>query len=446
MRRAAEVMTDKALDSLAPGDELRDLLVPGFGARRRGSGRVYFFFRFTAGESRVRYPLGERGDKLTLAGARRKAMALSVRLQAGEDIAADLAERRKARAAAQAERKAARARRRAGEVEPGTFADLAARYLAVRARRLSPRWRREVEAKMRVLVEALGARPLAELRRRDLVAALDRIEADSGDKVAEAYRKILRAALGWAVEREEMEANPAPVKAIVRRTERDRYLSESEIRAFWQATEELDLVTGAAWRLILLTGQRPGSVKAMRREDLARDGAARVWSVPAHAMKGGDPHRVPLSAEAWREIERLDKITGASPWVFESPRPRTGGGRTPKRWNPRKTTGHVEHLQASTRVLNRRVAEILGHRIEPFRPHDLRRTAATVLGEAGVANDVIDKLQAHALAGIRRVYIHAKLEAQTREAIDVLGREIARILADKPKAPKVRSLGARRAR
>jgi integrase len=455
MKGAARDITEKGLDALRPGDEIRDGRTPGFGARCRASGRVHFFFRYRAGgEVRIRLPLGRRTARFGLADARRAAEDLRRKLDAGADPAAEraaarealareAAERKAARARLAAERRAARERRARSEAEPGSFADLADRYLAVRARKLSPRWRREVEAKSGRLVELLGSRKLAELGRRDLVEALDRIDADAGEKVAEVHRKILRAILGWALEREEIDANPCPARARVKRTQRERHLSESEIRALWQATEELDPVTGGTWRLILLTGQRPGSVKAMRREDLALDGAERFWLIPARYMKSGKPHRVHLSAPAWREIARLDEITGGSPWVFESPRPRMRGGRVPKRWNARATSGHLEHLQASTRALNRRVAEIIGHRIEPFTPHDLRRTAATLLSEAGVAHDVIDKLQAHALEGVRKVYIRAELEARTREALDVLGRELARILADKPKASKVRPLRRR---
>jgi len=63
-------------------------------------------------------------------------------------------------------------------------------------------------------------------------------------------------------------------------------------------------------------------------------------------------------------------------------------------------------------------------------PHDLRRTAATMMQALGVSPDVIDRCQNHVLAGsrVRRHYLIHEYNDEKREAWHKLGAEIERIL------------------
>jgi len=63
-------------------------------------------------------------------------------------------------------------------------------------------------------------------------------------------------------------------------------------------------------------------------------------------------------------------------------------------------------------------------------PHDLRRTAATMMQALGVSMDVIDRCQNHVLPGskVRRHYMHHDYADEKREAWRKLGQSLDSIL------------------
>ena len=57
-------------------------------------------------------------------------------------------------------------------------------------------------------------------------------------------------------------ANPCKLVARNAVRSRERVLADSEVPLFWSAFGDVGLVVGAALKMILLTGQRPGEVAA----------------------------------------------------------------------------------------------------------------------------------------------------------------------------------------
>ncbi len=55
--------------------------------------------------------------------------------------------------------------------------------------------------------------------------------------------------------------------------------------------------------------------------------------------------------------------------------------------------------------------------IPDFTPHDLRRTAATLMGERGVRPDVIERVLNHTPTKIARTYNRAAYDAEKRQAL-----------------------------
>lgn len=64
-------------------------------------------------------------------------------------------------------------------------------------------------------------------------------------------------------------------------------------------------------------------------------------------------------------------------------------------------------------------------------PHDLRRTAATMMQRLGVVPDIIDRCQNHQMPGsrVRRHYLHHDFADEKRDAWDRLGAELERVFA-----------------
>ncbi|HEX6901705.1 MAG TPA: tyrosine-type recombinase/integrase [Thermoanaerobaculia bacterium] len=408
MRRSAEYLTDRRIRSLKPKPEVRqyeaaDGAVPGLALRVFSSGSKSWFLRYGPREARQRIVLGPY-PALSLEAARNKARELVAGVKiVGRDP--------------MAEKKAQRTARR--KAESATFEALAVAYLeehAKRNKRLRP-WK-EDERKLRVeVLPVWGSRPAAEIRRTDVRALLETIAAERGGVCANRTRTLISRVFSFGMEKERIESNPVHgVKRLYVEKPRERVLSEEEVRALWPLFDRLQPAVSAAWRLVLLTAQRPGEVLSMRWRDLERDSRGWWWNLPAELTKTHRAHRVPLSSQALAVIEALRPLTGSTEWVLAS---RAEGKRLT--W--------LSHSSARLRTWSG---------LEHFTPHDLRRTAATWLGRSGIRPDTIDQLLNHAAGRISRTYNRAGYDSEKRQAVTLLGELVVGALAGEERSNVVR--------
>jgi Plasmid encoded RepA protein/Phage integrase family len=82
-------------------------------------------------------------------------------------------------------------------------------------------------------------------------------------------------------------------------------------------------------------------------------------------------------------------------------------------------------------------------KLAEFRSHDLRRTVATWLGEAGIAAEVIERVLNHAPQGVTdRHYNHAALREPMRRALDAWAVQLRAIVDGKAPASNVERMRA----
>ena len=123
-----------------------------------------------------------------------------------------------------------------------------------------------------------------------------------------------------------------------------------------------------------------------------------VWTIPKERMKAGRSHNVYLSQQALDILVAFKTCFGASRYLHP--------GR------------YETCLPISTATLNRVIDATVkqicdrGEEFEPFTVHDLRRTASTLLHEAGFNSDWIEKCLAHEQRGVRAVYNKAEYAEQ----------------------------------
>ena len=116
--------------------------------------------------------------------------------------------------------------------------------------------------------------------------------------------------------------------------------------------------------------------------------------------------QVPLSPEALGVLESVLKPSALSDWVF-----------------PSRRGGHVRWVQSAVREIREQT---------PFdwRPHDLRRTAATFMTrELGVPRLVVSKILNHADSGVTAVYDRASYDPEKRQALDAWGKLVQEIVS-----------------
>jgi integrase len=252
--------------------------------------------------------------------------------------------------------------------------------------------RKEVISSLRSGLAGLEGVPVASLRRPDLVARIDALDADSRPGAAQYLRKSITSWLSDLVNRGTIPASPMAGYRR-ERTSRERRLQArprtvyglEELGALWEALGAAsDPVFASLMRLGLLTGLRRGELAALEWAWL--DGG--TITIPAAFRKTGEPHTVFLGPLSLRIVERQPRTT--SPLIFPG-----RGGKPISGWSKR---------------LSPVMEELPG-----FTMHALRRTYRTGLGELGIDFVVAELMVGHARTGLAARYDHSqRLEARWR--------------------------------
>jgi integrase len=316
--------------------------------------------------------------------------------------------RRAAEAAAQAEQ----------AVEAFSFGDLVERFIREHAERNTKRATVYETRRILTRVRAAGweTRPAASIGKADVNALVEdiassrvrkRTGAKGGSLVeANAVLRCLRTCFRWAAAKDLVGADPTAgvLKPLAREVARDRVLSDDEIKLFWRATELLGWPFGPLAKLLLLTAQREGEVAGMRRSEIDLD--KRTWTIPSERAKNGKAHIVHLSALA---VEVIEAVPNLGDLMFST--------------NGRPVSGFSNAKARLDKFMSTAVGEAAV--IEPFRLHDLRRTATTGMARLGIAPHVADKVLNHTagtIRGVAAVYNrHAYLD-ERRAALETWGR------------------------
>jgi len=161
-----------------------------------------------------------------------------------------------------------------------------------------------------------------------------------------------------------------------------------------------------ALRLQLITAQRKGEVAGAEWIDF--DLKNGWWTIPAEKAKNGIPHRVPLSRLAMETLGELKDLSGESPWLFPSPR-------------------DGQHI-AETSVDHAVRANAEHFKIDHFTPHDLRRSAASMMTASGVQRLTVSKILNHVETGITSVYDRHSYDKEKRKALRLWGLQLETIL------------------
>ena len=255
----------------------------------------------------------------------------------------------------------------------------------------------------RDLAKPFGRLKLEEITTEELRGLCDRIVARGAPATAVHARDIVMLVFRYAHDRGVKLPNPADEvrpSSIARFQPRDRALSEEEIGLLFKYLEKVS--TGPTIRLgvklLLLTMLRKSEMGEGTWDEV--DFTNRVWVIPAARMKRRNPHNVYLSEQALDILVALKTCAGGSRYIFPS---RYDGDEPMSKATMNRVTAAVLEL-----------AEADGVPLAPFTPHDFRRTASTMLHEAGFQSDWIEKCLAHEQKGVRRIYNKAEYAEQRR--------------------------------
>ncbi len=379
-------LTDRLLLSLQVPEGRKDRLVfdaqcPGLAVRITTKGTRTFLVQWTDRVTRrkVREPLGVWGS-ITIEQARSAARVRLGEVARGRDPVADRHEKRAA------------AEREKAELVL-TLDALLSQWADLHLSSRRPRYAAEAVRSVRHAFAKQLSQPAARLSRAQTVAVLDEIVANGNPVTAGRTMAYARACYSWAEKRGMVPLNPfrnLPVSAAT--TERERVLSDDEVRDIWRAAATTSYPFGPFYQLAILTLQRRDEVAGMRWSELSPDGC--TWLIPGARMKNGKPHDVHLSLPAREILRKLPRQDGQE-LVFSTT------GKTPISGFSRAKKALDGTIMMTRDTVGRpgRTSPAL----VPWRLHDIRRTGVSTLARLGVDSVVADKLLGHQAAKLRGV-------------------------------------------
>ncbi|NQU72036.1 MAG: tyrosine-type recombinase/integrase [Rhodospirillales bacterium] len=298
--------------------------------------------------------------------------------------------------------------RRHAERNAETVADLVEEYLERHARPHKRSADADERALRKEILPIWGTRKAASITRRDIINLLDRI-VDRGSPVsANRIHALVSRMFAFAVERDILGASPCvSIKRPAKETPRDRVLSPAEITTFWHGLDCMTPKVRLALKLLFVTAQRREEVVCAPWSEFDLDEA--VWSIPSTRTKNGTAHRVPLSELALKLLTDIRAANKDSQWLFPSP-----VGDRPM------APDAVSH------ALRNNLGEI---KLENVTPHDLRRSAVSMMTSLGINRLVAEKVINHKDRGVAGIYDRFGYEGPKREALAAWGARLTEIVS-----------------
>ena len=252
--------------------------------------------------------------------------------------------------------------------------DVWADYLRLHLEPNAPASVKKYKSSMGHVLPRWNDRPVGEIRRRDVIEVTDAALA-RGPEARNTTIVALSSFFQWCLSRDLVETSPVTVKKT-KQEDRERVLTDAEIKTFWNGCAELGPIFGPLFQLLLLTGCRRDEVAAMERAEINGD----VWSIPGSRTKNGQPLDVHLTPQALATLALMPHVEGCA-FVF------TTNGRT-------YSTGFSKAKTALDKL-----APIVDYTL-----HDLRRTFATGLAKLGVIGPTIERCLNHTVPGVAGIY------------------------------------------
>ena len=211
---------------------------------------------------------------------------------------------------------------------------------------------------------------------------------------------------------------PAHIQQEKKKTNRDkkRNLSDKEIYKFWEGTFKFcEPKVGACLRLMLLLGRRGADVRPMLKSEI--DTKKKIWYMtPAKVReeKKEDyiPIAMPLPPLAFDIVSDLLTKATKSDLMFPSSNIKCYGLPITQSALSQPITRH-ERFELS----------------KSWTPHDLRKTASTLMSKLDIEQRVIDQVLAHNLSPLAKMYNHNDFIDSRRKALIKLNDHIYKIIS-----------------
>jgi len=431
----AKRFTDSKIQSLKPTNKRAILFEDGgrgFGIRIEPSGRKSFFLEYRFGEAEER-----RNRVLTIGKYPRVSLteARSIASQSLSQIEQDI------------DPATQKLTKKIPDRNALTVGDLVEEYIEkwAKVKKKEQSWKEDERLLNKDILPAIGRKKAKEIRRRDIVLLLDAIVERGAAITANRVLAVTRKMFNFAVGRDIIDASPCvQIPAPSKENRRERYLSEDEIKVFWEKLDDAKMSQEIrlALKFLLVTGQRKNEVIGAEWSEF--DLKNKWWTIPAEKSKNKLTHRFPLTSTAMEILNALKKITGQYQFVFASP-----VGHTKR--NPERKAGMfpilgsaVDRALRNNQTNNLKTKQKNIFNLDHFTPHDLRRTTASMMTKSGVGRLVLKKILNHADREVIAIYDIYEDDKEKQVAMRTWNRELKQILTSQKRTESKKVLPGKR--
>ncbi len=285
-----------------------------------------------------------------------------------------------------------------------TFEAVALEWHSICAHKWKPHHAATVLRRMEQhLFPVLGARPIAELKAKDLLVPLKAAEKRDTLETASRLRQYMAGILRMAVQHGIIDTNPANDLQGVTATRKTAHRPALAMERLPGLLERLSAYPGRqltrlATQLTLLVFIRSSELRFARWEEVDFDRA--LWTIPAerqpidgvkHSTRGAKmatPHLIPLSRQALTLLTQVRQLTGRFELIFPGDH---------AHWKPMSentVNAALRRMGYDTK------SEVCGH--------GFRAMACSALMESGLwSRDAVERQMSHQERnGVRAAYIH----------------------------------------
>lgn len=357
----------------------------GLGVLWRSTGKVSFQYRYRFGGKQLNVTLGVYTNKdagITLGEARRKAEQCQAWLDEGRNPATMLKLTKDER------------------LKPVTVKDAMQYWLTNYAAENRRNMDKHIMQLEKWVYPKIGDLPLADCETRHWLEVFD------------AYRKVAPVAAGYCFQTCKQALKYCRVRRYAtsnalddltvadvgkKQGKRDRVLSMDELRDVlrWSGELTINRYYGNLAYLLLAFGARSQEIRLSQLSEWDLD--VGTWTVPGTHSKTKTKIIRPIPDSVKPQIQELMSHAMANQSIY--------------------LLGELKRPEAVSQA-GRQIWKRLGHK-EPWTWHDLRRSLATLLNEAGVAPHVVELILGHTLPGVMSHYVHTNRLPEQKAALEL---------------------------
>ena len=202
-----------------------------------------------------------------------------------------------------------------------------------------------------------------------------------------------------------------------------RVLTEPEVGELIRWLPNFSRIVHDALVMYLWTGTRGSEIVSMEAAEIKQENDGLWWTIPKEKTKnakrpGATDLRVPLFGRAEQVVRRRLAVAGEG-YLFTS---RVGG---PIEQSTVQTAVHYHQPYSKTRKESQRPRLTVTH----WAPHDLRRTARTLLASMGCPSEVAESILGHMLPGVQGIYNRHTYDRERQEWLKKLSEKLEGLAA-----------------